>query len=121
MSPQAWTAKRSWRRSPVASNFPFHIAQPHFLPRFCGSGNGHHRSHSSDPVVDACSSRGTSMQDRIGKTFDLKLVGVSVCSERPTVLSILCGEALYLARFVKPRKKKFALDAAMLSINSESL
>src|SRR6266487_3958854 len=62
----------------------------------------------------------SAVQDRIGKTLDLQLVSVSVFTQRPVVLAVLCGETLDMTGFMEPGQKHFTLHAAVLAINLEA-
>src|SRR5882672_12837996 len=99
----------SSRRCRGASNAPFHIVQPDRLAAFDGSGDGHHRAHRSQTVLDGGSVLRSTIQNCLGKSFDLPLVTVGVFAERAMKLPVLCREAFDVARFMKPRQINVAL------------
>jgi len=61
------------------------------------------------------------MKDLVGEAFDLKLVRVSILSERPMKLACFGRKTLDCAGFVEPGQKCFSLNAALLAMDPETL
>src|SRR5207244_2588159 len=91
----------SWRRCRAASDAPGYIGQSDAFPGFDGASDGDHGPHGSHAIIDSRPLPGRAVQDRVGETLDLPLVGVRVLAQRPAKLPVAHREAFDQGRLVK--------------------